>query len=53
MLVVALFGGRVRQPIHKKSEGAGFTVTLGAGSVLLLARMAKLDSFWVDGVTLG
>ena len=42
-----------RKQTKMKSEGAGFTVTLGAGSILLLARMAKLDSFWVDGVILG
>ena len=50
MLVVALC---LESEIHKESEGAGFTVTLGARSVLLLARMAKLDSFRVDGVILG
>ena len=50
MLVVALC---LESEIHKESEGAGFTVTLGAGSVLFLERIAKLDSFWVDGIILG
>ena len=54
-VVVALCLGQSKRTAYilEKSEGAGFTVTLGAGSVLLLERMTKLDSFWVDGVILG